>query len=167
MMIVIRPVTSRDAAEFLALHQQLDEETKFMLLEPGERKTTVQQQEQRIESLLEGDTSMIFVAEAEGKLVGFLGAFGSEPRRVRHTIYIVIGIIQSYAGQGIGTRLFERLETWALEQGIHRLELTVMAPNEAAIALYHKAGFQIEGTKRDSVRLDDVYVDEYYMAKLI
>jgi Acetyltransferases, including N-acetylases of ribosomal proteins len=46
-----------------------------------------------------------------------------------------------------------------------RLELTVMVHNERAIALYKKMGFEIEGTKKRSMRIDGQYVDEYYMAK--
>jgi RimJ/RimL family protein N-acetyltransferase len=42
-----------------------------------------------------------------------------------------------------------------------------MAHNEAAIALYQKMGFMVEGTKRDSMRVNGQYVDELYMAKLI
>ncbi|GGA41823.1 GNAT family N-acetyltransferase [Paenibacillus yonginensis] len=96
-----------------------------------------------------------------------MGAFGSEPRRIRHTLYLVVGILQSYSGQGIGTRLFAEMEKWAADHDIHRLELTVMAHNERALALYRKAGFEVEGTKKDSIYVDGQYVDEFYMAKLI
>ena len=44
----IREITVADAADFLRLCRQLDAETTFMLLEPGERKTTVRQQEEHI-----------------------------------------------------------------------------------------------------------------------
>jgi RimJ/RimL family protein N-acetyltransferase len=40
-----------------------------------------------------------------------------------------------------------------------------MVHNERAIALYKKMGFEIEGTKKRSMRIDGQYVDEYYMAK--
>jgi RimJ/RimL family protein N-acetyltransferase len=42
-----------------------------------------------------------------------------------------------------------------------------MTHNLAAIALYQKAGFRTEGTRRRSLYVDDEYVDEYWMAKLI
>jgi RimJ/RimL family protein N-acetyltransferase len=82
-------------------------------------------------------------------------------------VYIVVGVLQAYSGQGIGTRLFREVEKWAREQELHRLELTVMTHNERAIHLYKKMGFEIEGTKRDSICVDGTYVDEYYMAKLL
>lgn len=49
---------------------------------------------------------------------------------------------------------------------MHRLELTVMARNERAIGLYRRHGFEIEGTRRDSVRVGGAYVDELAMARL-
>ena len=59
-----------------------------------------------------------------------------------------------------------RLEAWADEHEITRLELTVMAHNERAQRLYLSRGFEIEGTKRNSMRVDGAYVDELYMAKV-
>ena len=63
--------------------------------------------------------------------------------------------------------MFEALDEWAMKKDIHRLELTVAANNKAGLRLYEKAGFQMEGTKRDSLYIDGQYVDEYYMSKLI
>lgn len=48
---VIREIEIEDASSFLQLSKQLDEETKFMLYEPGERKTTAEQQEKNDPSL--------------------------------------------------------------------------------------------------------------------
>jgi RimJ/RimL family protein N-acetyltransferase len=42
-----------------------------------------------------------------------------------------------------------------------------MTDNRATVALYEKAGFVVEGTRRDSMLLDGSYVDEYYGAKLL
>lgn len=63
--------------------------------------------------------------------------------------------------------LFNTLEEWAKDNGVHRLELTVMVHNEAGIALYKKSGFEIEGTKRHSLIIRGKFIDEYYMSKLI
>lgn len=92
---------------------------------------------------------------------------GGEFRRNKHSVYVVIGILAAFTGRGIGTLLFQAMEGWARAKHIHRLELTVMVHNHAALALYQKMGFKIEGTKRDSLLVDGAYVDEYYMAKLL
>jgi RimJ/RimL family protein N-acetyltransferase len=163
----IRAIRESDSEQFLLLGKALDEETQFMMLEPGERTLTIEEQTQRIKSVLAQDNQMIFVVEHEDSLVGFLGAFGGNYRRNRHCAYIVIGIRQKFAGQGLGKQLFEALESWAVDHKIHRLELTVMCHNERAIHLYQKMGYKIEGVKQDSLWIDGRYVDEYYMAKIL
>lgn len=163
----IRTIQPEDARQFLNLCKKLDKETQFMMLEPGERTTTVEEQQDQLEHLLSRDNQMIFIAEHDGQLAGYLGAYGGEFHRNRHSVYIVIGILQAFMGRGLGTRLFTALEQWACQHSIHRIELTVMAHNEAGIALYRRRGFEIEGVKKHSLLVDGQYVDEYYMARLL
>jgi RimJ/RimL family protein N-acetyltransferase len=165
--ITIREAVPDDAEAFLSLQKQLDRETEFMMLEVDERTTTIEETRSRLQEIADKEQQVILVADDGGKLVGYLSVSSGEYRRIRHTAYIVIGILQAYRGQKIGTRLFEKLEKWAKEHKIHRLELTVMAHNEVAIALYQKMGFKVEGTKRDAMKINGRYVDELYMAKLI
>ena len=47
-----------------------------------------------------------------------------------------------------------------------RLELTVYTDNAAALRLYRKFGFDIEGTHRGFALRDGVFVDAYAMARL-
>ena len=166
-MYKVRSITLKDAAPYLDLCRRLDQETSFMLYEPGERTTTVDEQRQQIESILKTDNQMIFVTETGYQLVGHLQAIGGRFQRNRRTVYLVVGILQEFSGQGIGTALFRAMEDWAKKIGAHRLELTVMTHNLAAVALYRKMGFEIEGTARDTLLVDGQYVDEYLMAKLI
>lgn len=48
-----------------------------------------------------------------------------------------------------------------------RLELTVVTENRAAVALYKKDGFLIEGVKKHSLMIDGKAFDEYYMVKIL
>jgi RimJ/RimL family protein N-acetyltransferase len=164
--MLIRIAEPIDAEEIVNLFGQV-EKSNFMLFEPGERKISADQQRKRIESMKEEKTSVIFVAEDNGKLVGYMVVIGGNPKRTKHSVYLVIGIHENYRKQGIGAKLFNKMEEWANEHHIHRLELTVMEHNKAGIALYNKMGFEIEGTKRHSLFIDGKYIDEYYMSKLL
>jgi RimJ/RimL family protein N-acetyltransferase len=166
-MTTIREIRESDAGPFLALCKQLDEENKFMLLEPGERKTTLEEQEKRIRDILSQDNQMIFLAEEHGSLIGYVAAIGGSYARNRHEVYIVAGVLEAFTSRGIGTALFEKLDAWASEHNVHRLELSVMVQNTRGVGLYQKMGFEIEGIKRDSLLVDGVYVDEYYMGKIL
>jgi len=110
---------------------------------------------------------VVFAAQEDGSLVGYLSANGGRFTRNKHSAYIVVGILEHFTSRGIGTVFFQKLENWAREQQIHRLELTVMVHNQRGVGLYQKMGFTIEGIKKDSLLVDGTYVDEYFMAKLI
>ncbi len=167
MPVLIRPIRPADAAAYLDLACALDQETKFMMMEPGERQTTVEEQRKRILSVLASGNGMIFVAEDGGRLVGMLGAIGGTYRRNHGTVHIFIGIRQAYTGQGLGCKMFETMETWARSWGARRLELTVMAHNQRGLALYQKMGFVIEGRLRTALKVDGQYIDEYMMGKIL
>ena len=82
-----------------------------------------------------------FVAEADGKVVGYIG--------LRLATYgvatVAMAILEGFRGRGIGTRLMEQGIAWAEQAGAHKLALEVWPHNEAATALYEKVGFTEEG----------------------
>lgn len=162
----IRPIELADAEKCLNMLKQLDQETNNMMYEPGERKTTVEEMKSKIKGIYNSDSIML-IAEGKKKIIGFLSAERGYFNRIKHSAYIVIGILMEYRSKGIGKELFKQLNEWALENNIVRLELTVMIHNTAAIHLYEKMGFKIDGIKGKSVLLDDKYIDEYYMSKII
>ena len=166
-MIITRKIKEGDADEFLSLCRKVDAETPFMMFEPGERPTTIEEQRYEIREILLRDNQTIFVAENDGQLIGYLTACGGRHKRNRQTAYIITGILRGFTSQGIGTRLFEEMEQWAKRKDIHRLELNVVAHNEAALGLYRKMGFEVEGKKKHSLLINNTYADEYWMAKLL
>ncbi|TCZ79254.1 GNAT family N-acetyltransferase [Paenibacillus albiflavus] len=165
--MIIRRTVEEDAAAFVHFANQLDTETKFMMFEPGERDVSVEDQA-RIFRRTQDSAETIYLIAIEGDtIVGFIAGIGSSVKRISHRLMVVIGILEEYQGQGIGTQLFTQLEQWANEQGKQRLELTVMTHNELGLSLYKKRGFEIEGTKRHSLVVDGKSIDEFYMAKII
>jgi len=162
----IRTVRPEDADLLINMLKQLDTETSFMMYEPGERTATADDMKHRIQQW-ENSGSLFLLLENEGDLAGFLSASRGEPRRIRHCAYLVTGILKDYRGRGYGALLFQKMEQWAKENSITRLELTVMTENEQARHLYEKMGFNIEGKKQRSMMVDGTAVDEYYMAKLL
>ncbi|ART77166.1 GNAT family N-acetyltransferase [Sutcliffiella horikoshii] len=165
--MLIREIRMEDAENSLVLIKEVESTSTFMLMEPGERETTLEQQQKRIELLDKQKNSTIFVAEENGKLIGYLFVMGGSVKRTKHTAYLVIGILEEYRGKGVGTKLFDHVTNWVSKHNISRLELTVVTENESGVALYKKSGFDIEGTKRKSLIINDRSYDEYYMSKLL
>lgn len=111
----------------------------------------------------------------------YLGAFdadrlvaqvGFRPLMPTHPWYRAHGhfgmmVLAEYWGQGLGTRLLEEMEVHARRNGFRRVEATVRTANERGVALYRKANFQFEGTRRRAVEIDGAFHDEFYIAKLL
>jgi GNAT superfamily N-acetyltransferase len=165
--MVIRTISVDDAENFLSLTEKIVGETDFMLFEEGESEITIEQQTSMIKSFLESENSTILVAEESRGLIGYIMAIGGRAKRNKHSVSIVIGVLQQYAGQGIGKKLFASLEEWARKNEINRLELTTMVHNERARSLYENMGFEIEGVKKRSLMINQTPIDEYYMAKIL
>ncbi len=159
-MTRIRRAVPADAAALHALKWALDEETHFMMLEPGERTPDIEPERREIER------DGVFVAEDAGELVGYVQAERGGFRRVHHVATIIIGVRAHAAGKGIGAALLTAAHEWAAAQGITRLQLDVDAENTRAIALYQRFGYRIEGTKRQSMLVNGAFVDDHIMARL-
>lgn len=159
----IRRLTVADSSDLLDLLVRLDNETSFMMFEPDERDTTLENMQQRLSNTNE---SMLGAFDNE-KLVGFISFSRGRANRVKHTAYIVMGVLSSHTGQGIGKLMLSSIEKLAIKQNVTRLELTVMTHNANAIRLYEKMGFVKEGVKKNAMLIDGNYFDEYYMGKIL
>ncbi len=100
-------------------------------------------------------------------MVGHLSLYPYPELRRRHSGHFRMAVRDDWRGRGVGTKLMEAAldlaDNWL---GLTRLDLRVFAANEAAIALYRKFGFEMEGThKRFALRAGE-YTDAHVMARL-
>ncbi|MGO4745594.1 GNAT family N-acetyltransferase [Serratia quinivorans] len=158
--IVVRHVETADAQ---ALHQlysqpQAYRDTLHLPL------PSVELWHKRLANPEPGNHSL--VACIDGQIVGQMGVILNQRVRRRHVATFGIGVDSRYHGKGVGSSLMKAMidlcDNWA---GIERIELTVFTDNQAAIALYRKFGFEIEGTSRAYAMRDGVLVDSYHMAR--
>ena len=161
----IRRCEINDADNMLKMLLELDKETEYMLFEADERPNDINRVKAMINQSINGD-NLLLIATEDDNIIGFLSAQRGIIRKIKHTAYIVVGIREKFRGKGIRKKLFCELDLWAKENNISRLELTVMCPNSMAKQLYEKNGFEVEGTKRNSIFMNGKYIDEYYMSKI-
>ena len=120
------------------------------------------------ENFAPGKPDLLLVAERDAAVVGSAGVHpvGQAIRR-RHVLTFGISVAPEAQRQGVGSALMAAIcdyaDRWA---GALRIELTVYTDNAAAIALYRKFGFELEGTHRAYALRDGEYVDALAMARL-
>lgn len=115
-----------------------------------------------------GKADVPLVAELDGDVVGTAGLHPvSAQLRRRHAMSIGIGIAPEAQGRGVGSALMQAMCDYADHWGqVLRLELSVFADNERAIALYRKFGFVHEGTHPAHAIRHGEFVDTWTMGRL-
>lgn len=131
-----------DGAAALDVFIQTHAETDYLLTYPDENTLTAQQEGQYLAEKTASANEIELIALVGGKVVGTAGieAIGSS-WKVRHRAEFGIGVLKAYWGLGLGSALTKACIACAREAGYAQLELTVVANNSAAIALYQKEGF--------------------------
>lgn len=164
--MIIRKIEMKDAQAILELKEALDRENTTMLYEPEERDHSTEEQWEWIHETKKEHHNVVFVAHKEGEteLLGYIEILRSPLSRIRHRGSIVIGVREKAKNNKIGTSLMKHAIQEAKDLGLTRLELTVMATNRAAMALYHNVGFQVEGIRTQAIMVNDHVIDEFYMA---
>lgn len=106
------------------------------------------------------------VAVLGGEVIGWCDICPIGRPVYAHGGVLGMGIVAEHRGRGIGEALMHAALEQARRRGLTRVELTVRADNERAIALYRKLGFVDEGVKRNAIRVDGAYIDVFCMALL-
>ena len=83
-----------------------------------------------------------------------------------HCCSLDISVAKHSRRQGIGLRLITAGEEWCRSKSIRRLDFEVIDGNPA-VAFYQELGFEIEGRKREAVKVGDEFRDLIIMARLL
>ncbi|EEL50772.1 Ribosomal-protein-alanine acetyltransferase [Bacillus cereus Rock3-44] len=160
MEVIIRAVEVQDARAIHHICIQNDV-LPYMVFLPSMR---VDAMENRIRNL--APNQFEFVAEYDGKVVGFVGLTQGQGRR-SHSGDLFIGVNSEYHNKGIGkallTKMLDLADNWLM---LERVELGVLEINPGAKALYEKFGFKEEGIKRGSLKSHGKFIDEIMMSRL-
>ena len=147
MNIIIREAMNDDKqqiAEVFAFENRLHSELQpeiFATVEPSDILG-----ESWFEDVLTSESSSIFVAEAEGLIVGLIYY---SIILMDNPIYQINGLIrvqemvvvEEYKGRGVGRSLMDHVEQVARKSGIYHITLQVWENNVKAIRFYEQLGF--------------------------
>ncbi|MER7719985.1 GNAT family protein [Streptomyces flaveolus] len=102
---------------------------------------------------------------ADGGLLGEVVLYEWDPANRSCTFRTLIG--PRGRGRGVGTEATRLIVGHAFERlGLHRVQLDVYGNNHRALRVYEKAGFVVEGVRREAAWRDGEWVDEVLMAVL-
>ncbi|MER7563493.1 GNAT family protein [Streptomyces sp. NPDC097941] len=102
---------------------------------------------------------------ATGELVGEVVLYEWDPAARSCTFRTFIG--PRGRGRGLGTEATRLIVGHGFEQlGLHRIELEVYRHNHRALRVYEKAGFTVEGVRREADLRDGEWVDWVVMGLL-
>jgi len=100
-------------------------------------------------------------------IIGFAALTVFANPRTRHSARVGMLVHKDFQGMGVGTKLMQALldiaDNWLM---LIRVELSVFVDNEAAVKLYEKFGFTIEGTMKKAGIRNGHYVDQHIMARV-
>lgn len=159
MNIEIREVELEDYKELLDFMKTVQGESNFLLSYADENNTTYEEEKEFIKSIKKSQTSNLFVAIQNNKILGTISFNGSEKRKIKHYGTIGISVLREYWRKGIASSLLEALIIWAKKNKIKKINLEVFENNDRAIRLYEKFAFKLEGKIEDGIFDGENYIN--------
>lgn len=155
-LCILRSCADTDAEAVLENYKLTHSQTDFLLSYPEERSFNPSQEAAFLRVKAESENEAEIAAIVGDCIVGTagIGALGTKVK-VRHRANFGISIDRAYWGLGIGKALLDAGIACAREAGFSQLELTVVADNTRAVALYEKSGFVTYGVNPKGFRTKD------------
>ena len=147
MVLSLRRATDQDYEALCGLLGELDSLHREALPQVFRKPEGPARTKDYISHLLAEENGVVFVAERDGEVIGFVQAAVQEARAIPIMVprcYVVIGDLVVKDGLrrlGVGRLLAEKAHQWAVSKGASQIELNVWEFNQGAIAFYEKLGY--------------------------
>ncbi len=137
----LRPIRPEDAPALLAFYKRMSPDSLYFRF-----FSVPQLNVKKAESVCQVDYQNTFalVGETAGRIVAVAHFFRNDKRPERAEAAFTVE--DSLQGQGIGTRLLERLADIARARGIRIFEAEVLAQNRRMIGVFRNCGFELKQT---------------------
>lgn len=161
MNVEVRATTISDVSELHSVIDQVAREKRWL---GASRALPQAQMKAFVQGLLDAGEPH-YVAVAEGMVVGWcdIARYPADSRR--HCGRLGMGLLEDWRGRGLGRRLLAAALDHADAIPLDRVELDVVADNQAAIGLYDRMGFAREGVRNGAWRLGGVTRDMVVMGR--
>ena len=139
---VLRNGVEADGSVVFDNFNQTHAETDFLLSYPDENSFDEIREGMFLRKKAESENEIEIIAVVDGVTAATAGisALGGK-YKLRHRAEFGVSVLKDYWGLGIGRALTEACIECAKAAGYAQLELSVVAENERAVALYESVGF--------------------------
>jgi ribosomal protein S18 acetylase RimI-like enzyme len=160
MQIHVRRATPDDAQAISAIWEVICAERVYSAVS---HPFTPQQERAYIASL--SDREAVFVAEVNGRIVGFqtLDLWGRYTDSFDHVGTMGTSVLPGWRRRGVGHHLAKFTFEFARASGYEKIVIYVRAGNAGAQAFYRGLGFMPKGVLERQVKIDGGYEDEVFM----
>lgn len=165
--IILRHSEVDDACGILDTIRSTALERSYILMDHYGKK--IESEKQYISSL-DRSKNLLMVAVAGDAVVGCLAALQADAGKLEstaHILHVGLHLREAYRGLGIGSRMLAYAEAWAGDQGFRKLEASIFTGNKRSLHLFNRAGFAEEGIRKIGVRVDNSYLDEVLVGKIL
>lgn len=146
----VRRASLEDAPALAEVIRAVADEREFIATQPP---VDVGERGDRLREAIATGLSESWVLLEEERVVGSLGL--TRARWDPAVATLGMAIVSAERGRGGGRALLEAALTWARSARMRKLDLEVYVDNVRAVALYARAGFVVEGLRRDHYRNAD------------
>lgn len=163
MAIEIRTAILSDACQVHDYYiRLLDEKIPYIRDNPV---PTVEQEVEFVRGFVEGPGDLL-LAFHNLNVIGMLGMERSAHYQEKHRIHIGVSVQSEHRGNGLGTQLLKKAESWAKDNDVSSIELEVIA-NNPAVRLYKKLGYEVIGRVNNGFKVNREYLDVHYMQLIL
>ena len=113
------------------------------------------------------ETSRVYGAYAEDRIVGMAGFKPYEGARERHKAFVWGTYVRPEERRRGAARALMEAVLEDARGSVEQLVLAVVSDNAAAVALYRELGFEVYGTEPRALKNDDAYADEILMVRFL
>lgn len=165
----IRRLTETDAASFLTFMKQVEQDSTHTMRYVGMPQPSIEEQARRLKLQQEDNFNLSLGVFDQGSLVGYLHFYSEwkDHPWIKHAARFAMMVLKDHWNLGIGKKLLELQDSHAKNIGVVRIEALVRSLNENAIKLYLHHGFKIEGTRNKASKIDGIFQDEFFIAKIL
>lgn len=164
--VSIEICNAEDAEELIKTVKTYLADSKYMLTGPDDFDPLLEEERIWIRSFLENENSLLLIARQGSKILGNIDITGGKREIIKHTAVIGMGLLKEWRNTGLGTALLNKGIEWAKQNPLLEiLWLQVFSENTAAITIYKKAGFEIDGVQKRFFKTKDIiYYDNVIMS---